>query len=342
MSDFIKNIEIENFKSIRHQTIDGCKRINVFIGYPNVGKSNILEALAVLSFLHGERPPFSSLCRYNGVSELFYDGDIPQAAIIKFSEDYRYSFQYRTEELLDLRLQHFEQFLDSKQKEWTSLNHIVIVDGNTDKSDKYNANNIEIKLKKYQFKQLFNKSKTSGLTLNSPYGENLFDIVEANSKLRKEMLDLLESYNLKLLFDRNPYNLKVVKTLSDGTIFSIPFNLIADTLQRLIFHKAAIMSNENTVLLFEEPEAHMFPPYISNFTNDVISDKNNNQYFITTHSPFILNDFMEDARKDLSIFAVGYKDGQTTINRISEEDVHDIYQYGIDMFFNLENYLKDV
>ena len=38
----IDNIEIKNFKSIRHQKIEGCKRINVFIGYPNVGKSNIL------------------------------------------------------------------------------------------------------------------------------------------------------------------------------------------------------------------------------------------------------------------------------------------------------------
>jgi len=43
----IKNIEIKNFKSIRHQTIDDCRKVNVFIGYPNVGKSNIIEALRV-------------------------------------------------------------------------------------------------------------------------------------------------------------------------------------------------------------------------------------------------------------------------------------------------------
>src|SRR5258708_11995010 len=47
----IKNIEIKNFKSIRHQKIDGCKKINVFIGYPNVGKSNILEPIGLYTSL---------------------------------------------------------------------------------------------------------------------------------------------------------------------------------------------------------------------------------------------------------------------------------------------------
>ena len=45
--NFIDNIEIKNFKSIRHQKIEGCKKVNVFIGYPNVGKSNILEAISL-------------------------------------------------------------------------------------------------------------------------------------------------------------------------------------------------------------------------------------------------------------------------------------------------------
>ena len=44
----IENIEIKNFKSIRHQKIEGCKRINVFVGPPNVGKSNVLEAKVYL------------------------------------------------------------------------------------------------------------------------------------------------------------------------------------------------------------------------------------------------------------------------------------------------------
>ena len=40
-----KIIEIKRFKSIKHIVLKECKRINLLIGKPNVGKSNILEAL---------------------------------------------------------------------------------------------------------------------------------------------------------------------------------------------------------------------------------------------------------------------------------------------------------
>jgi AAA15 family ATPase/GTPase len=42
----MNNLEISNFKLIKHLGLD-CKRINLFIGEPNTGKSNILEALGI-------------------------------------------------------------------------------------------------------------------------------------------------------------------------------------------------------------------------------------------------------------------------------------------------------
>ncbi len=44
----IKTLEIKNFKSIKHLKLD-CKRVNVFIGKPNTGKSNILESVGIFS-----------------------------------------------------------------------------------------------------------------------------------------------------------------------------------------------------------------------------------------------------------------------------------------------------
>ncbi|HUN16361.1 MAG TPA: hypothetical protein PK622_06105, partial [Saprospiraceae bacterium] len=46
----IKNISITNFKSIKKAELNDCRKVNLLIGYPNVGKSNILEALS-LSYL---------------------------------------------------------------------------------------------------------------------------------------------------------------------------------------------------------------------------------------------------------------------------------------------------
>jgi len=44
----IKRLEIKNFKSIKQLELD-CKRVNIFIGGPNSGKSNILEGIGILS-----------------------------------------------------------------------------------------------------------------------------------------------------------------------------------------------------------------------------------------------------------------------------------------------------
>jgi AAA15 family ATPase/GTPase len=44
----ITKLSISNFKSVRKLDID-CKKVNLFIGEPNTGKSNILEAMALMS-----------------------------------------------------------------------------------------------------------------------------------------------------------------------------------------------------------------------------------------------------------------------------------------------------
>ena len=46
----IEEIKIKNFKSIKDLTLN-CNKINVFIGKPNVGKSNVLEAIGLLPSL---------------------------------------------------------------------------------------------------------------------------------------------------------------------------------------------------------------------------------------------------------------------------------------------------
>ena len=46
----IEKLQIKNFKSIESLELD-CRRVNVFIGEPNTGKSNILEALGLISYV---------------------------------------------------------------------------------------------------------------------------------------------------------------------------------------------------------------------------------------------------------------------------------------------------
>lgn len=67
MTSIIQNIHIENFKSAKDVTLTNCKRINLLIGKPHVGKSNLLEALSLfcLPFLKYLKKKEFALFPYN-------------------------------------------------------------------------------------------------------------------------------------------------------------------------------------------------------------------------------------------------------------------------------------
>lgn len=62
METIINHIHISNFKSLKDVTLDQCRRINLIIGKPNVGKSNLLEAMSLfcLPYLKYTRKEASS------------------------------------------------------------------------------------------------------------------------------------------------------------------------------------------------------------------------------------------------------------------------------------------
>jgi hypothetical protein len=73
-------------------------------------------------------------------------------------------------------------------------------------------------------------------------------------------------------------------------------------------------------------------------TQELIHSKNN-QFFITTHSPFIVNDLLENAIDDLAIFIVDYQNHQTIVKGLTENELLEVYKYGIDLFMNYQIYL---
>ena len=78
----IDKLSIRNFKSIKELDLD-CKRINLFIGEPNTGKSNILEALGLLSWCGYINTGLIEYVRFQGLDNLFYDGLLDKPIQIK-------------------------------------------------------------------------------------------------------------------------------------------------------------------------------------------------------------------------------------------------------------------
>lgn len=325
----INNIEISNFKSIKHLKIDGCKKINVFVGQPNAGKSNILEALGLFGFLDFTKSSvIESIVRFGSSDELFFEGNISQEIQISINSilmkiiQNKFSIKNDKEHYIGLKDELKYGFYSSEF------------------ANEMESNGSVSKLKKYSFgpEGDFNSSYNDK-SLNFPYGEDLGRIISSYPKLRDVVNKFFKQNNLKVLIEKNTNELKVFKEFQDGTVFTLPYNLIADTLQRLIFYKAAIMSNEKSVLLFEEPEAHCFEPYILEFTNDVKYDENDNQFFIVTHSDFIIKEFLRDneSKENTNIYLVNNVDGETQVKLLEKDKNEDVFEYGMNVFFNFES-----
>lgn len=93
-------------------------------------------------------------------------------------------------------------------------------------------------------------------------------------------------------------------------------------------------------IFLEEPEENLFPPTQSNLVEWLIKitkDEEPSSLFIATHSPYILNAFMEKQDIDMNLFYTRTKDGLITIKAATEEDFQAIYDYGVDAFFNIES-----
>ena len=194
-------------------------------------------------------------------------------------------------------------------------------------------------VRSYFFPSPFQFENTGLKFLQPTTGCNLSSVLYSLEYTKKEISDILALYGLKLSFDQASQQIKLFKTVSENSIYLVPFNSTADTLQRIMFYKTAIASNENSILTFEESEAHSYPPYISKITSDIIHSETN-QFFITTHSPYVLNEFLENQKDEIGIYLVDFKDGETTVKGLTEDETNEVYQSGVDLFFNSAIFLN--
>lgn len=322
----IKRVSIKNFKSIKSVTLSDCRRINVLLGRPNVGKSNILEALALFDvpyMVNASNKSLKNLIRIENTADLFYNGlsTIP----IEVSAD--------------------GNTLNVVRSGNIGLSIDISIGGNISKYAFTSSLTLSTKkeptvlpdILAYFFPKYFVPDSSNLGFLLPPSGSNLMEIVANLPELKSNLAELFHGYGLKMRFDAGSQQIMAMRE-NGLDMFLIPFSSLADSLQRLIFYKAAINSNKNKVICFEEPEAHTFPPYISTVMNDIIADKEN-QYFITTHSPYVMNSLLEIAGDELAVYVVDMENNSTTIKRLTDNQLQEVYDNGMDMFYNIEAFL---
>ncbi len=352
--EHIKNIEIKNFKSIRDAKINDCKRVNVFIGPPNVGKSNILEGLSLFGLLdYGISQPISlqKLTRVNKFYQLFFDGLTD--ANVNICLNNNLSLDISASLNLNVNFSAIEQMPIVKPIDtstWKDYPKSIMlrkleiegVDHNI-KAESYFPHYINpIKsIRKY----IFNKSSANLefdiliKHLVFPFGENISDIIFSKAEVKNKIIKLFEIYKLRLSRSESKGTINLLKELQDSSFLILDYDLIAETLRRLIFYMAAILTNKKSVLLFEEPEANCFEPYIMEITNAIKNDDNQNQFFIVTHSQYVIDELMKDeeSRNDTNIYLVGLEKNETKVKLLSSDISKDVYQTELNVFFNYQS-----
>ncbi len=319
----IRNLEIENFKSIKHLKLD-CKRINLFIGEPNTGKSNILESLGLLSHSYYKRyfEELKNFVRFETMSNLFFDDNVEDKIKILVDQNVfhlefregRFVGSYNNQEA-------FQYGYEGGLVGGTVLDELML-------------------FKYYKFQVRGDFPHIESEFLLPPSASNLLTLILTHKNLKKLVRQLFEPYGLKVVLKPQERKIEVQKEI-DGIIISHPYSLVSDTPQRIIFHLIAIESNENSVIVFEEPEAHAFPYYTKHLAERIALDKNNNQYFISTHNPYLLLSILEKSHKDeVAIFITYFEDYQTKVKLMSEKELEEIMDLGVDIFFNIEKFLE--
>lgn len=345
----INTLEINRFKSVKSLTLN-CRKINLFIGEPNTGKSNILEALGLWSFLYHGQPDGSDakeFFRFESTLNLFFDEVIDEPLEI-LCDDLRFSLRESGGDFKGLLERgNAWRILDPESGQRVMVEPQVVGDGfeatYSDLRDRGRVSPRErekiaqVKFYRFRVRASFDERRSDFLL--PPSGDNLLSLLVAHRELRSAVNDPFRSRGLRLGLRPQENKIEVIKSLEDDIIISHPYSLASETFQRLTFYQAAILSNRDSVLVFEEPESHSFPYHTKFLAEQIALDENGNQYFVATHNPYFLLPVLEKANKeDVAVHIVYYEDYQTKTRELAPDDLAELAE--VDVFTNLERYLE--
>lgn len=136
-----------------------------------------------------------------------------------------------------------------------------------------------------------------GADTNNPDHLHIFDRVE--SLFLK--LARLENGELRLTADGRSLNVRYRGRY-------LPITSFGDGVVHVLLMAFEFMRKREHVFLIEEPETHLHPELIRMLAREISSDKNNNQFLITTHSPILL-----DAVMPQSTYCVEYNHDYSSV-----------------------------
>jgi hypothetical protein len=336
----ITSLSIERFKSIRSLSID-CRKVNVFIGAPDTGKTNLLEALYLLSRLGWNQPLDGSL-RIRpemGFDALFYRQFFDQPLVIRMVLSPPLPANYQFQDLVfSAAIRDGGQRL-SLSLEPGGLGRFVVNFG------KERQIPVLDWLRFYSYTQSEHWQYSAGghrgsVLVTVPHGANLLYIARHTGGVYEFLKEIVGGLSWRVKFDQGQRTFRLSEVRADE-IVDYNLDLLSDSLKRLFFYGAILKTSENAVLVLDEPDVFAFPPYPKTL-GEMIGADTSNQFFLTTHNPYFLAGLTAKTRiEDLAIF-VCHRDaeGATSATMLSPEAVARVIELGASVFFNLDDFVS--
>lgn len=368
--DSIK-IEISGFKSIKKPVEFNLAPLNILLGPPASGKSNILDAIAILGYFarflffdkeYGGNPAniesLPIIARFNEPPQLFNYSNLANPIKI--------SIKSGDNPINTLRIFYergkLNVILNDKNLPWDLMNyqpepikaaHSAIASLSSAESELYDA-----RLYGYDRYGLASTQCPNDYTCSFPLrlkgvrkkdfpGSILSEFGWNALSLIKSSANIIVSLNRKL---RDYLDQEIeVRYLRRGELIvfdygiEIEFTSVSDSIFRVLYYLMSIQSALNYaklkgeekkfILLLEEPEAHIFPFFLDLLV-DQIKDATKDLYvIITTHNP-IFSSMVWDKVEKLSTYYTTRDDvGNTLISELDVKKLTDELKTSEDILF---------
>ena len=331
-------VSISRYKSIEKAQMK-LGRVTVLLGPPAAGKSNVLEAIALATYLdryafYDEREPLSKLVRTDDVSDLFTFYDLTKAVEISISTDeWRRSLRIYFEKGLRVELNDTEVPITGYTEFLHPLYRFLYLfscGGFKYAVDQHGVNkllgalegNVVTRLYGFdRFRDSIINSMIKGVEVEAPQG-----LLREDGKnfglVAKKQLEVIRDVSAELA----ELSRVEVKLLDDGRVvvfdndIAMKSSAISDSVFRILYNLVGLSSaifftklhglEGRTIVLLEEPEGQLFPQFFNLLVRYVAKFSEVGYVVITTHNPILVS-LLRD-RLDVTLYYVYRGDGGLT------------------------------
>ena len=190
----------------------------------------------------------------------------------------------------------------------------------------------------------------SNVDLVSLHNGNELDFTNTSSGLQSLIPLYVHLYYLIRMQSEGEKNESIKRNLENMALLQLIYReLFEDFIDKESAEKckeiyARYINNHFCHIFLEEPEENLFPPTQVQLINWLLDISQEGEYashlFIATHSPYILTSLLERTDLDLGLFFTYLReDGTSVVKTATDEDMQEIYDNGVDAFFNIETFI---